>query len=87
MFTPAAASTNVEPIVADGFAQTAAQPAPAFDFDRTFELHSRPAGDRVIYLDFDGETIEGTMWNDSGEYGTPMRHLDRDDPSPPPARA
>lgn len=31
----------------------------------TFVLHSRPGASRVIYLDFDGETVSGTAWNAS----------------------
>ncbi|MFN3216830.1 MAG: PKD domain-containing protein [Acidimicrobiales bacterium] len=30
-----------------------------------FELESRPGSARVIYLDFDGETISGTGWNEN----------------------
>jgi hypothetical protein len=29
----------------------------------TFTLHSRPGAARTIYLDFDGATISGTIWN------------------------
>jgi hypothetical protein len=32
----------------------------------TFTLHSRPGASKVIYLDFDGEVITGTAWNNSG---------------------
>ena len=32
-----------------------------------FALHSRPGANRVIYLDFDGQLISGTIWN--SEYG------------------
>lgn len=41
-------------------------PSPA-GFDpgpSTFLLHSQPGAQRVIYLDFDGENISGTSWND-----------------------
>lgn len=31
----------------------------------TFLLHSKPGSNRVIYLDFDGETIQNTAWNQS----------------------
>ncbi|MCK5928395.1 MAG: fibronectin type III domain-containing protein [Nocardioides sp.] len=37
---------------------------PAFPLQETFELHSRPGSNRVIYLDFDGGTVSGTAWND-----------------------
>lgn len=30
-----------------------------------FSLHSKPGSSKVIYLDFDGETISGTAWNSS----------------------
>lgn len=30
---------------------------------QALRLHSNPGADRVIYLDFDGHTIEGTAWN------------------------
>ncbi len=44
-------------------------PAPVengpYPYEQTFQLHSRPGSNRVIYLDFDGETITGTAWNDS----------------------
>jgi hypothetical protein len=45
-------------------------PAPAYPLEETFKLHSRRDSERVIYLDFDGETITGTGWNGS-YYGTP----------------
>ncbi len=31
--------------------------------DQTFDLHSRPGSQRTIYLDFDGDSVTGTMWN------------------------
>jgi hypothetical protein len=31
----------------------------------TFFLHSRPSAEKVIYLDFDGESVSGTPWNSS----------------------
>lgn len=54
-------------------ARTLAAPAPAaqlapLPYAQTFTLHSRPGSNRVIYLDFTGETIAGTAWN--GAYGT-----------------
>ncbi len=30
-----------------------------------FSLHSRPGSSNVVYLDFDGHTIENTAWNNS----------------------
>ncbi len=34
-----------------------------FPSDQTFQLHSRPGATKVIYLDFDGHTTSGTIWN------------------------
>ena len=36
---------------------------PLFPYTDTFKLHSLPGALRVIYLDFDGETVSGTAWN------------------------
>ncbi|HYG94302.1 MAG TPA: fibronectin type III domain-containing protein [Nocardioides sp.] len=36
------------------------------------ELHSLPGSDHVIYLDFDGHTVEDTVWNE-GKNGMPER--------------
>ncbi|WP_235734904.1 hypothetical protein [Nocardioides alcanivorans] len=36
---------------------------------KTFTLHSRPGSKRVIHLDFDGERVCNTAWNDSGLLG------------------
>jgi len=35
-------------------------------------LRSRPGSTRVVYLDFDGETISGTPWNSSYNEGEPI---------------
>ena len=37
--------------------------SPSFPLSETFQLHSRPGSNRVIYLDFDGGTVSGTEWN------------------------
>jgi hypothetical protein len=47
----------------------AVQPAEAaaaapYPYDQTFELHSLPGANRVIFLDFDGATVSGTVWNE-----------------------
>jgi hypothetical protein len=34
-----------------------------FPAAQTFQLHSRPGANRVIYIDFNGELISGTAWN------------------------
>jgi PKD repeat protein len=47
-----AQSPGVDPVLADTYPHSMA-----------FELESRPGSSRVIYLDFDGETISGTAWN------------------------
>ncbi len=39
--------------------------AAAFPLDQTFRLHSTPSSPKVIYLDFNGQTIAGTAWNAS----------------------
>lgn len=39
--------------------------AAPFDYSQTFLLHSRPGATRVAYLDFNGQTITGTAWNDA----------------------
>lgn len=38
----------------------AGSPVPLED---TFRLHSRPGSQRIVYLDFDGHFISGTIWN------------------------
>ncbi len=38
---------------------------PAADYSQTFLLHSKPGSKRVIYLDFNGQTISNTGWNAS----------------------
>lgn len=35
------------------------------DLSKTFFLHSRPGANRVIYLDFTGDSISGTAWNNN----------------------
>jgi hypothetical protein len=35
------------------------------NLDATFTLHSNPSATKVIYLDFNGQTITGTQWNTS----------------------
>jgi hypothetical protein len=43
-----------------------AESTPAqFPNSQTFQLHSRPGANRVIYLDFDGGAVSGTAWNDN----------------------
>lgn len=40
-------------------------PASSMPVGQTFNLQSRPGADKVIYLDFDGNTTQGTAWNDA----------------------
>ena len=57
----------VEPAVAAIIADVVptAVPSLATPLDQAFSLHSRPASLRVIYLDFTGQLISGTGWNDN----------------------
>lgn len=52
-------------------AHNPARPA-SLPYDQTFTLHSLPGAAKVAYLDFDGETIAGSAWNDSFSGGAPM---------------
>lgn len=36
-----------------------------FPTDQTFQLHSRPGARRVIYLDFQGQVVTSSAWNNS----------------------
>ncbi|GAA1915911.1 hypothetical protein GCM10009815_08810 [Nocardioides marmoribigeumensis] len=47
----------------------AADVAP-YPYDQTFALHSKPGSSRTIYLDFDGQLVTGTAWNEGGVDGT-----------------
>jgi len=55
------------PARSSGSPQVAAAPYP---YSQTFLLHSRPGSSRVIHLDFDGETISGSAWNNNSSWGT-----------------
>lgn len=48
-----------------------AQAAP-FPYSQTFQLHSRPGSNRVIYLDFDGHVTSNTSWNTNYTGGQPI---------------
>lgn len=43
--------------------QEATQIQPAISASQTFLLHSRPGASKTVYLDFDGEVITGSGWN------------------------
>jgi PKD repeat protein len=46
--------------------------AAPFPYTQTFQLHSRPGSNRVIYLDFDGHVTSNTAWNTSYTNGQPI---------------
>ena len=56
-----------DPSISYSEAASTAVPAAAapFPLDQTFLLHSTPGASKVIYLDFDGHTTSGTLWNSS----------------------
>jgi hypothetical protein len=60
---PATAPTIAATTTAPGTASAAA--GPAADYSQTFLLHSNPGSKRVIYLDFNGQTVSNTGWNAS----------------------
>jgi hypothetical protein len=39
---------------------------PATSASEVFKLHSKPDSNNVVFLDFDGHTIQGTAWNTNG---------------------
>jgi len=49
--------------IAGGGDQAAIQVGALVSLDQTFYLHSHPGASRTIYLDFDGATINNTVWN------------------------
>ena len=50
---------------APGLADPAsAEAAPPYPLASTFLLHSKPDSRRVIFLDFDGADVSGTLWNE-----------------------
>ncbi|MFC6158066.1 M12 family metallo-peptidase [Kribbella jiaozuonensis] len=66
-----------EPVATATERKSAAAPSPrwaraavAAATGPAFELHSKPGSNRVIYLDFDGQTISGTAWNTGGKPAT-----------------
>jgi hypothetical protein len=46
-----------------GAADQALEATAAADASQVFHLHSKPGSGNVLFLDFDGHTIEGTAWN------------------------
>jgi hypothetical protein len=53
------------PKPAPGSPTAAALPAPLPNA-QTFQLHSLPGSSKVIYLDFDGQTVTGSHWSTDG---------------------
>lgn len=49
-----------------------APPTPTYPVEETFFLHSNPAATKTIFLDFDGHTTAGTLWNSSDTRGKPI---------------
>lgn len=54
-----------------GESPTVSAAAP-FPYSQTFQLHSRPGSNRVIYLDFDGHVTSNTAWNTNYTNGQPI---------------
>jgi PKD repeat protein len=46
--------------------------AAPFSYEQTFQLHSRPGSNRVIYLDFNGHVTSNTVWNTTYTNGQPI---------------
>jgi PKD repeat protein len=46
--------------------------AAPYSYAQTFQLHSRPGSNRVIYLDFDGHITSNTAWNTNYTSGQPI---------------
>jgi subtilisin-like proprotein convertase family protein len=44
--------------------QSAALPVAPFPPSETFFLHSKPGSAKIIFLDFDGHTLQNSVWND-----------------------
>lgn len=56
-----------EPLAAEGDPGEMGEPGESIP-----ALQSRPGSSRVVYLDFDGETVSGTPWNSSYNDGEPI---------------
>jgi chitodextrinase len=52
------------PSRADGASAEVVAGAATAAASQVFQLHSRPGASNVVFLDFDGHTIEGAAWND-----------------------
>ena len=59
------ASSTEEPARTESAtASPTAEAAAVAPLGQTFLLHSKPGSQRTIYLDFDGHSVSGTVWND-----------------------
>jgi hypothetical protein len=65
---PRADATPLPPVRPTHYAAQAT--TPLFPYTDTFKLHSLPGAQRVIYLDFNGETVSGSAWNDQYTNGS-----------------
>ena len=54
----------VDPLPTRAAASESVVSAAPFPLTDTFLLHSFPGSERTIYLDFDGQAVSGTGWND-----------------------
>lgn len=65
---------------AETLPESAETPIPSgpFPLDQTFKLHSMAGASKVIYLDFDGHTTTGTIWNSSFNSGADIVSLPYD---------
>ncbi|MFM7312577.1 MAG: zinc-dependent metalloprotease family protein [Cyanobium sp.] len=73
----ALATSGSDPTAASANFSSGAMVDPAL----TFNLHSDPNASRIIYLDFDGHTTTGTVWNTGSgvaSYLSPAYDLDGD---------
>lgn len=46
--------------------------AALYSLSDTFKLHSDPTATKTIYLDFNGQTVSGTLWNTQDNNGQPF---------------
>jgi PKD repeat protein len=63
------AADDTQIVESTGPVVSAAAPYP---YAQTFQLHSRPGSNRVIYLDFDGHVTSNTAWNTNYTGGQPI---------------
>ncbi len=65
--------TAVEAMATDtNFNSRSAAPTSNLTEAETFQLHSLPGSQRVLYLDFDGHVTSGTLWNTYYTDGVPI---------------